>query len=77
MAAIAAAPLAAAEIIPAERLRGIRRRTSWLLFVSQIFGSGGTGGGGEPLLGRDDAIGQARALEALHDSARTGRSVAL
>jgi len=34
-------------------------------------------GEGEPLLGRDDALGQARALEALHDSARTGRSVAL
>ena len=34
-------------------------------------------GESEPLLGRDDAIGQARVLEALHDSARTGRSVAL
>lgn len=42
MAAIAAAAPAADEIIPAERLNSIRRRTSWLLFVSQIFGSGGT-----------------------------------
>jgi xylose dehydrogenase (NAD/NADP) len=29
-------------------------------------------GEGDPLLGRDDALGQARALEALHESATTG-----
>jgi predicted dehydrogenase len=34
-------------------------------------------GEGEPLLGRDDAIGQARVLEALHASASIGKSVAL
>jgi predicted dehydrogenase len=34
-------------------------------------------GEGEPLLGRDDAIGQARVLEALHDSATAGRPVSL
>ncbi|HEX9495181.1 MAG TPA: Gfo/Idh/MocA family oxidoreductase [Candidatus Limnocylindria bacterium] len=34
-------------------------------------------GDGELLLGRADAIGQARALEALHGSATTGRSVTL
>jgi D-xylose 1-dehydrogenase (NADP+, D-xylono-1,5-lactone-forming) len=30
-----------------------------------------------PLLGREDAVGQARALEALHESATTGKRVAL
>jgi predicted dehydrogenase len=34
-------------------------------------------GAAEPLLGRDDALGQARALEALHESATTGRPVSL
>jgi D-xylose 1-dehydrogenase (NADP+, D-xylono-1,5-lactone-forming) len=34
-------------------------------------------GEGEPLLGRDDALGQARALEALHSSAENGRPVTL
>jgi len=34
-------------------------------------------GEGEPLLGRDDALGQARALEALHRSATTGAPVSL
>jgi predicted dehydrogenase len=34
-------------------------------------------GEGEPLLGRDDAIGQARALEALHESATSRQPVAL
>jgi predicted dehydrogenase len=34
-------------------------------------------GVGEPLLGRDDALGQARALEALHRSAQNGQSVTL
>jgi predicted dehydrogenase len=34
-------------------------------------------GEGELLLGRDDAISQARALEALHESARSGKPVAL
>ena len=34
-------------------------------------------GVGEPLLGRDDALGQARALEALHRSAQSGQSVTL
>ena len=34
-------------------------------------------GEGEPLLGRDDALGQARALEALHRSAQSGQSVTL
>ena len=34
-------------------------------------------GEGELLLGRDDAMGQARALEALHESATSGTPVAL
>ena len=34
-------------------------------------------GEAEPLLGRDDAVGQARALEALHRSADEGRPVEL
>ena len=34
-------------------------------------------GEGELLLGRDDAVAQARALEALHESATTGESVSL
>ena len=34
-------------------------------------------GRGEPLLGRDDAVGQARAIEALYRSAETGAVVAL
>jgi predicted dehydrogenase len=34
-------------------------------------------GDGEPLLGRDDAVAQARALEALHDSAKRGAPVAV
>ncbi len=34
-------------------------------------------GEGELLLGRDDAVGQARALEALHESATNGRTVSL
>ncbi len=34
-------------------------------------------GRGEPLLGRDDAVGQARAIEALYRSAATGAAVAL
>jgi D-xylose 1-dehydrogenase (NADP+, D-xylono-1,5-lactone-forming) len=34
-------------------------------------------GKAEPLLGRDDALGQARALEALHTSATTGAPVQL
>jgi predicted dehydrogenase len=33
--------------------------------------------GGEPLLGRDDAVGQARAIEALYRSAERGSAVAL
>ena len=32
-------------------------------------------GDAEPLLGRDDAVGQARTLEALTESARTGTMV--
>jgi predicted dehydrogenase len=34
-------------------------------------------GEGELLLGRDDAVGQARALEALHESATSGAPVNL
>src|SRR5882762_10258716 len=34
-------------------------------------------GNGEPLLGRDDAVAQARILEALHDSAMRGAPVSL
>ncbi len=34
-------------------------------------------GEAEPLLGRDDAVGQARTLEALHESATNGRPVTL
>jgi predicted dehydrogenase len=34
-------------------------------------------GEGRPLLGREDAVGQARALEALHRSATTGERVVL
>ncbi len=39
--------------------------------------SDAAGGEGEPLLGREDALGQARALEALHRSAQTGAPVTL
>ncbi len=34
-------------------------------------------GAGEPLLGRADAIGQARTLEALHEAARSGAAVSM
>jgi predicted dehydrogenase len=34
-------------------------------------------GEGEPLLGRDDALGQARTLDALHRSAQSGERVAV
>jgi D-xylose 1-dehydrogenase (NADP+, D-xylono-1,5-lactone-forming) len=34
-------------------------------------------GQGEPLLGREDALGQARAIAALYESAATGRAVSL
>jgi predicted dehydrogenase len=34
-------------------------------------------GEADPLLGRDDAVAQARAIEALHRSATTGQAVAL
>jgi hypothetical protein len=34
-------------------------------------------GEGRPLLGRDDALGQARTLAALHESATTNRPVSL
>ena len=34
-------------------------------------------GRAEPLLGRADAIGQARTIEALYESAETGRTVSL
>jgi predicted dehydrogenase len=34
-------------------------------------------GEGEPLLGRDDAVSQARTLEALHRSAESGEAVTL
>jgi len=34
-------------------------------------------GGGAPLLGRDDAVGQARVIEALYRAAAEGREVAL
>ena len=34
-------------------------------------------GEGTPLLGREDAVAQARALEALHESATTGQPVSL
>ena len=34
-------------------------------------------GEGTPLLGRDDALAQARVLEALHDSATSGKPVSL
>jgi predicted dehydrogenase len=34
-------------------------------------------GEGELLLGRDDAVGQARVLEALHESAMNGAAVSL
>ena len=34
-------------------------------------------GGAELLLGRDDAMGQARTLEALHESAQSGTPVML
>jgi D-xylose 1-dehydrogenase (NADP+, D-xylono-1,5-lactone-forming) len=39
--------------------------------------AGAIRGDGPPLLGRDDALGQARALEALHRSAETGETVSL
>ncbi len=42
MAALASAPTETAQALPAQELGRVRRRTTGLLFASQIFGSGGT-----------------------------------
>jgi predicted dehydrogenase len=39
--------------------------------------AGAIAGTGEPLLGRDDAVAQARIIEALYHSAETGEAVGL
>jgi D-xylose 1-dehydrogenase (NADP+, D-xylono-1,5-lactone-forming) len=53
----------------------IEREDSYRLELENL--SDAIRGEREPLLGREDAVGQARALEALHESATTGKRVAL
>ena len=53
----------------------LERTDSYQLEVENV--SDAIRGEAEPLLGREDALGQARALEALHESATNGRSVSL
>jgi D-xylose 1-dehydrogenase (NADP+, D-xylono-1,5-lactone-forming) len=53
----------------------IERADSYRLELENL--SDAIRGEAEPLLGRDDALGQARALEALHASATSGNRVAL
>ena len=62
---------------PRRRHRGDRleREDSYRLQLENL--SDAIAGEAEPLLGRDDAIGQARALEALHASAESGEPVSL
>jgi predicted dehydrogenase len=51
----------------------IEREDSYRLELENL--SDAIRGEGELLLGRDDAVGQARALEALHESAMSGVAV--
>ena len=61
---------------PAERERiEVEPANSYRLELENV--SEAAGGRAELLLGRDDAMGQARALEALHRSAQTGAPVSL
>jgi predicted dehydrogenase len=53
----------------------IERQDSYRLELENL--SDAIRGEAEPLLGRDDALGQARVLEALHRSATTSAPVAL
>jgi xylose dehydrogenase (NAD/NADP) len=53
----------------------VERRNSYRLELENV--SEAAAGEAELLLGRDDAMGQARALEALHRSAQTGAPVSL
>jgi xylose dehydrogenase (NAD/NADP) len=53
----------------------IERADSYRLELENL--SDAIRGQGEPLLGRMDAVGQARALDALHRSARSGERVAV
>jgi len=53
----------------------LERSDSYRLQLENL--SDAISGVGEPLLGRDDALGQARALEALHRSAESGEPVTL
>ena len=53
----------------------IEREDSYRLELENL--SDAIRGEGQLLLGRDDAIGQARALEALHESATSGERVTL
>ena len=53
----------------------IERANSYRLELENV--SEAAAGQAELLLGRDDAMGQARALEALHRSAQTGAPVSL
>jgi xylose dehydrogenase (NAD/NADP) len=53
----------------------VERMDSYLLEMDDF--SDAVRGAGRPLLGREDALGQARAIEALYRSAEEGRSVSL
>ncbi len=53
----------------------VERADSYRLQLENL--SDAISGAGEPLLGRADAMGQALALEALHESAQTGAPVTL
>jgi xylose dehydrogenase (NAD/NADP) len=53
----------------------IEREDSYRLELEDL--SDAIRNGGQPLLGRADAVGQARTLEALHESATTGRRISL
>jgi len=53
----------------------VERADSYGLELENL--SDATRGRGDPLLGRADAVGQARAIEALYRSAETGAVVAL
>jgi xylose dehydrogenase (NAD/NADP) len=53
----------------------IERADSYRLQLENL--SDAINGQGQPLLGREDAVGQARTLDALHRSAQTGEAVSL
>jgi xylose dehydrogenase (NAD/NADP) len=54
---------------------GVERADSYRLQLENL--SDAIAGESKPLLGREDALGQARALEALHESAQSGAPVSL